>query len=249
MQTRNLTDSKLGEIDVVILCGGLGSRLCNVVHDRPKPMAGIGQRPFLDILINQMAGFGLRRFVLCTGHMSEVIRDYCGQSNRPVEFIISDEQAPLGTAGTIKNAEGLIHSEPFLVTNGDSYCSVDLAEFYESHVTREALMSMVVVESEDSADYGLVCLDRSQKIVGFKEKGEAGGGFVNAGIYLFRREILSLIPAQTEYSLEYELFPRLVGRNCYAFVSHEQLIDIGTPQRYEWAAQIFANSPIPADLR
>ncbi|UCG58686.1 MAG: hypothetical protein JSU70_04065 [Phycisphaerales bacterium] len=153
-------------------------------------------------------------------------------------------------AGTLKNAEELIRSEPFLVTNGDSFCAVDLAQFYEFHLSREALMSMVVVKSEDPADYGSVSLDPSQQIVGFREKGQAErDGYVSAGIYFFRTEILSLIPANTEHSLEYDLFPQLVDRQCYAFVSHERLIDIGTPERYEWASQYFADSPGLVDLR
>jgi NDP-sugar pyrophosphorylase family protein len=165
-------------------------------------------------------------------------------------LVISDELTPLGTAGTIKNAEELIHSEPFLVMNGDSFCSVDLAQFYEFHSLKEAFTSIVVVKSEDPADYGSVLLDQSQRIIGFEEKGRAGeGGHVNAGIYFFRQEILSLIPANTEYSLEYELFPRLVERDSYAFVSHEQLIDIGTPQRYERASLYFSDHPAPANLR
>lgn len=242
MQTKDLIENKLKDIDVVVLCGGIGSRLAEVVNDRPKPMAEINHQPFLDILIDYFTGFGFRRFILCAGYMSEVIQDYYNQKSSMVEFIISYEQAPLGTAGSVKNAEEFIRSDPFLVTNGDSFCPVNLAEFYNFHSSRQALLSIAAVESEETADRGLLTLDSLQRIVSFEEKEQAQEqGYVNAGIYFFQKEILSYIPANTKYSLEYDLLPGLTNHRSYAFVSHEELIDIGTPQRYEQAKRLFLN--------
>ncbi|MHC4460026.1 MAG: nucleotidyltransferase family protein [Planctomycetota bacterium] len=241
MQTRNLIRDKLKEVDVVILCGGMGSRLVSVVNDRPKPMAEINNQPFLNILIDYFCEFGFRRFVLCTGYMSEVIRDYYGPKVGHLEFIVSHEHTPLGTAGSVKNAQKFIQSDPFFVANGDSFCSVDLSEFYNFYLSRQALLSMVVVESQDTTDGGRVTFDSLQRIIGFEEKEQKEGtNYINAGIYLFHKHILSFIPANTKYSLEYDLFPRLTNRNSYAFVSREELIDIGTPQQYEQAKEYFA---------
>ena len=243
MHTRTLTENELSGVDVVILCGGTGSRLRAAVDDRPKPMAEINQKPFLDILIDFFCGFGFRRFVLCAGYMSEVIRDYYANRTGPCRFIVSDEHTSLGTAGAIKNAEKLIRSDTFLVANGDSFCSVDLAEFYRSHAARQALMSMVVLEAENTGDCGLVSLDPSQRIVGFEEKKhEPRSCYINAGIYLFNREVISFIPEGATFSLEHELFPKLTKQCCYAFVSDEKLIDIGTPERYEWAKECFGDT-------
>jgi NDP-sugar pyrophosphorylase family protein len=204
-------------------------------------MAEINHQPFLDILIEYFARFGFRRFVLCTGHMSEVIQDYYGQKSSPLEFVVSDEQIPLGTAGSIKNAERFIQSEPFLVANGDSFCSVDLAEFYDFHLSRQALLSIAVVESKDPTNNGLATLDSLQRIISFEEKKpKEQDGYINAGIYLFQKNILSFIPENTRYSLEYDLFPRLAEQDSFAFVSCEELIDIGTPERYERAKEYFA---------
>ncbi len=241
MRTKNLIENKLEEVDVVILCGGMGSRLRGIVDDRPKPMAKINQQPFLDILIGHFARFGFRRFVLCTGYMSKLIQNHYSQKKGSLEFVVSDEQTALGTAGSIKNAEKFIQSEPFLVTNGDSFCSVELKEFYDFHLSRQALMSMVVVESEETANSGLVTLNCSQRITSFEEKKpQSQTGYINAGIYLFRKNILSLIPENTKYSLEYDLFPRLTNQGSFAFVCREELIDIGTPERYEWARGFFS---------
>lgn len=241
MQIRNIIKTKLQEIDVVILCGGIGSRLAKIVNDRPKPMAKINQQPFLDILIDYFAKFGLRRFVLCTGYMSEVIKEYYSQKSSPLEFVISEEQIPLGTAGCIKNAQKFIKSEPFFVANGDSFCSVNLFEFYNFHLLKQSIMTMAVTESEETKNGGLVRFDKSQRITGFEEKKiKSQNGYINTGIYLFQKNILSLIPEHTKYSLEYNLFPGLTNQNSFAFVSHQKLIDIGTPERYTQAKRLFS---------
>ncbi|MHC4112539.1 MAG: nucleotidyltransferase family protein [Planctomycetota bacterium] len=241
MQTKNLIENKLKDIDVVVLCGGIGSRIAEVVNDRPKPMAEINDQPFLDILLCYFASFGFRRFVLCTGYMSEVIADYYGRKAGAFEFIISHEHTPLGTAGSVKNAQEFIQSDPFLVANGDSFCPMDLSEFYNFHSSRETLLSMAVVESEDTTASGRVTLDSLQRIISFEEKEQKKGiGYINAGIYLFHKHVLSFIPASTKCSLEYDLFPKLANQGSYAFVSREELIDIGTPQQYERAKEYFS---------
>lgn len=231
--------SQVDEVDVLLLCGGFGSRLASVVSDRPKPMAEMNERPFLDLLIDYFAGFGLRRFILCAGHKSGVIKDHYAKRAGALEFVVCEETVPLGTAGAIRNAQNLIGSDTFLAVNGDSFCPVDLKAVYEFHRAEDRLMSMVVTESADTSDCGSVLLDESQRIVGFREK-QPGTGFVNAGIYFFEKSILDLIPEGEKTSLEYDIFPKLADDNAYAFICDEELIDIGTPQRYELAKKYFA---------
>ena len=238
MQTRNHIKNELGDIDVLLLCGGFGTRLADVVSDRPKPMAEMNSSPFLDILIDYFGRFGFRRFILCAGYMSDVIKDYYLKKGGQMEFIISEETRPLGTAGTIKNAQKYIKSDTFLVANGDSFCPVDMAGFYEFHRQKNPVMSMVVSELKDTCDCGSVVLDDRQKIIGFQEK-KPGAGFVNAGIYFFEKSVLDLVPENTKCSLEYDIFPKLSNKNAYGFVSGKELIDIGTPQRYELAQKYF----------
>jgi NDP-sugar pyrophosphorylase family protein len=240
MQTRNLTEKKLEQIDVVILCGGKGSRLAAAVNDRPKPMAEINQQPFLDILIGHFTKFGLKRFVLCTGYMSEIIKEYYRRKSGRVEFVISEEAIPLGTAGCIKKAKQLLQSRSILVANGDSFCPINLHDFYDFHSSRHSLATIAVAESEETESGGLVKLDNLYGITGFEEKKpNSRNGYISTGIYLFQNEILSLIPEYTKYSLECDLFPRLVNQESSAFVTHEELIDIGTPERYERAKEYF----------
>ena len=230
-------------IDVVILAGGKGSHLQAIVRDRPKAMAEINGRPFLDILLNHFRCMGLSRFILCIGDKADFIEDYY-KKKRSFDISFSRENIPLGTGGAIKNAEALIKSNPFFVVNGDSFCPVDLPQFREFHEQNRALLSMILIESDNANEFGNVCVDRSHRIIGFEEKKKKNRmSYVNAGIYLFKKEVLYMIPANTKYSLEYDLFPRLVGKDFYAFPTKERLIDIGTPERYEEAKRFFIGCP------
>jgi len=240
---RYTMSSSLADIDVVILCGGKGTRLQTVVADRPKPLACIHEKPFLDILIHRFIQEGYRRFILCSGFKGEMIHDHFSAAGLPVEIRYSQEDSPLGTGGAVKLAEHMIAGDTFLVTNGDSYCSVDLAAFHDSHMRRQALMSMVLARSDDPEEYGSVQINDSAQIVRFAEKeGFSKRAHVSAGIYLFQRKVLNYIPAGTPYSLEYDLFPQLIKlkHNCYGFDSHTPVIDIGTPQRLKKARQYLA---------
>ena len=235
------------DIDVVILCGGMGSRLKSVVPDRPKPMARIGQRPFLDLLTDRFQQAGFRRFILCVGHMAEQIVSHYRTAHAGIRVVISSESVPLGTAGAVKNAEPSIQSDPFLVTNGDSFCPVDLAAFVAFHQARGGILSMVVTSSTEAWDCGSVAANSSGRITAFQEKTTTHpGGIISAGMYLFSKQVLSLIRPGVKTSLEYDLFPALVSHPCYAFPVAVPVIDIGTPQRLAHA-QIALRSPLPTN--
>lgn len=230
----------LGEMDVVILAGGEGTRLREIISDRPKPMAEINNRPFLDILIEHISSYGFKRFILCTGYRADFIQEYYNHAKTSQKILFSEETIPLGTGGAVKKAEKFIQSNPFLVMNGDSFCPVNLNEFVDFHKQNDSLLSMVIVESENLKDFGLLALDSAQKIINFKEKIERRGkSYINAGIYLFDKDVLSMIPQHVKYSLEYDLFPKLVGGKFYGFITKENLMDIGTPERYEHAKKFF----------
>ncbi len=234
---------KPSDINVVILCGGKGSRLQEVVNDRPKPMAQINERPFLEILIDYFSGFGFKRFILCTGYMSEAVERYYTDQRNDLQIVISKEDKPLGTGGALKNAEKYIQSDHFIVTNGDSYCHADLSEMLDFHFQKQALMTMVLVESKAANDAGTVRMDESGHITDFQEKIKSEGKcYINAGIYLFPKSVLSGIKGGQRCSLEYDLFPKLITADCFGYISNQKLIDIGTPQRLEKARKHFEKS-------
>jgi len=222
--------------DVLILVGGQGKRLRQVVCDRPKPMADINGHPFLDILINYVSGYGFRRIILCTGYMGSLVREHYRTVTNDIEILFSQEEEPLGTGGAVKNAKALIRSDPFLVMNGDSFCAADLGTLVDFHKKMDALLSIVLTHSDTSRDYGSVTLNSCCRITSFSEKvPRAEKSIVNAGIYLMNKDIFSYMPPERRFSLEYDLFPGMVGGRCYGFVTQTRLTDIGTPEQYEAA--------------
>ena len=232
----NMSDN-LREIDVVILCGGLGKRLRPVIKEQPKVLAKIGEMTFLDILIDNLLMHGFKNIILSVGYLKEQIKnhfDYDKKYDYTITF--SEEEEPLGTGGALKKVKPLIGSNPFMVMNGDSICKVNIGSFIDFHTEKKALLSMVLVRSKTAQDYGSVTLDDSQRITGFNEK-IAGGSenIVNAGIYLMEKDIFSYMPKQNRFSLEYDLFPKVINNRCYGFLTESELIDIGTPERYEKA--------------
>lgn len=232
----------MNNIDAVILCGGQGKRLRGVVDDRPKVMSEINNRPFLDILIDYASSYGVRRFILCAGYMADYISNYY-KNNKSFGFVISQESVPLDTGGAIKNAQEFIQTNPFLVLNGDSFCPIDLDNFLTFHKNKSALVSVAVVKVNSSSDFGTIILDDTHKVLKFKEKDNTGEAFINAGIYIFENDVLSLIPFNSKFSLEHNLFPNLVDKSFYGFIVNKKLIDIGTPAKLEYAKKYFQAKP------
>lgn len=237
----------LSKTDAVILCGGQGKRLQPVVSATSKVMADISGRPFLDIVIAHLKKQGVRRVILCTGYKAGQIEDYYRKNPQGLTFEFSRESDPLGTGGALKNAQYFIESDPFLIFNGDSFCGVDLNAFLDFHQSRLARASVVVSSSrreepagraKDASAFGKIILDGDVKVMGFREKetAEAGHG-VNAGVYCFNEDVFSFMPETKRFSLEYDLFPALVGKGFYGFCVDTPFYDIGTPERYDAARQ------------
>jgi len=224
------------DIDVIILCGGKGKRLGSLVKDTPKPMLYINKKPFLERIIEYFSSFGFKRFILCAGYKSEVIKDYINNyKKKDIEIFISIERKLLGTAGAIKNAENLIKKDIFLVTNGDTYCEVDFMKLIDFHILKGAIATIVVKKSDYTDDYGNIFLDKQNKIISFLEK-EKKTNLINAGIYVFSKKILEFIPKNIYLSLEYDIFPNLIKKHTvYGFITDGFFIDIGTKERLEKA--------------
>lgn len=229
--------NSLAAIDALILCGGVGSRLRPVISDRPKGLAPVHGRPFLDILVEDLTQQGFRRIIFCVGHFKEqIIARY--QARNDAEYLFSRENVPLGTGGAVQNALPLIRSNTFLVMNGDSRCHIDFSEFYQFHLDKAAEVSFVLTESKNRHDGGAVSIDRTQQVSRFSEKPspQAHKRLINAGIYLAQIDAMEIQNTPPPFSLEYDVFPVLVKtKPCFGFVIKSQLVDIGTPERYRKA--------------
>ena len=233
----------LSEITTVILAGGLGTRLRSVVADRPKALANIRGRPFLSYLLDQLINHDIKDVVLCTRYLGEQVRSTFGDSYGKLRLAYSRELSPLGTAGALRLALPLLHSESVLVMNGDSFCDVDLGAFFSWHHTQMANGSLVLVRRPDTTRSGRVEVDVEGRITRFEEKGgRAGPGWINAGIYLLTQRLLRTIPITGAASLEQELFPGWINDGLYGYQSGGRFLDIGTPEAYALAEQFFATT-------
>jgi NDP-sugar pyrophosphorylase family protein len=224
-----VTDTK-----AVLLVGGLGTRLGSLVPSVPKPLAPVGDRPFLELLIRQLQGQGIRQLVMCSGYLADQIEAEFGDGrDLRVSIEYSKERQPLGTAGALKFAESHLQSvSEFLVMNGDSFLEIDLGRFVRFHRTHGGLATVAVVAVENAGRYGTVHSDSSHRVTAFSEKtGNDSPGLINAGIYVFSRAVLDQIPAGPS-SLEKDAFPKILDQGVYAAEQHGMFIDIGTPGDY-----------------
>lgn len=229
------TPDGLAGLDVVILAGGRGTRLQSVPGDIPKPLRPVNGRPFLSYLVEQVRGAGARRVLLSLGYHPDAFRDFAAREG--VETSV--EPAPLGTGGGLRTALPLLRTETILAMNGDSYASVDLALLAALHRRRMARATMLLAEVPDAARYGRVEIDEDASILRFAEKGEAGPGLVNAGVYVLQRSVLAEIPEGREVSLERETFPSLVGTGFFGEPGTFAFMDIGTPESYAASSEFF----------
>jgi NDP-sugar pyrophosphorylase family protein len=232
------------EVTAVVLCGGLGTRLRSVVVDRPKFLAEVEGRPFAHYVLRRIASLGVKRAVLCTGHLGDQIEAALGRSLFGLEIVYSREAEPLGTAGALLAARGHIPTELVLVANGDSYCDADLSLFIGCHRARSSTATLLLVRVENSRGLGRVVLEEDGRIVGFKEKAEElGPAWVNAGVYLFAGSRLDTIPKRRPLSLECDVLPAWTESDLYGYASTGRLLDIGTPATYRAAAGYLSGLP------
>ena len=235
--------NRLAETPILILCGGLGTRLREVIADRPKGLAPIGETPFLEIQLELLKRQGARKFVLCVGHQAELIEKHFGDGSRfgfSVQYSFEEPGKLMGTAGALRLAKD--HAQPFaMAMNGDTYLDVNYAEVLEHHVSRRengVLGTLAVSRLDDASRFGTVLLNESEEFVtGFQEKSKspAGqGGWLNAGVYVLERDLLDDIPADRPVSIERDTFPQLLnaGAKLAAYRCQAPFYDIGTPDDF-----------------
>lgn len=221
----------------VVLVGGQGSRLRPITYDVPKAMVPLRNRPFMDFMMEFLRAGGLEGAVLSLGYLPDPIQEYFDGRNLD-EFSIdyAVEDRALGTAGGIKNAEGYLDGGPVVVVNGDVLSGMDLRVAIQRHKESDALATIVLISVEDPTAYGLVEVDHDMQVRRFLEKpaaDEVTTNLVNAGIYVLEPEVLAMIPAGREVSIEREIFPHLQAEGrLRAYVSSSYWKDIGTPRSY-----------------
>ena len=218
-------------VTVVILAGGLGTRIKHLHPETPKPMiAGLG-RPFLYWLTAYFSHFGLSRFIYSTGYRGDKIALWCQDDSLPgLERIARQEPEPWGTGGGLLNCLDLCDAW-VLVANGDSLCIGGIEALLAQTHNGTVDGALLAVHRDDTARYGSLGIDDNGLLSSFDEK-VAGAGYVNGGTYLFRVSALRQFPQRRVLSIENDMFPRLLSQDARIGViplRDAPFIDIGTP--------------------
>ena len=230
------------DITAVVLCGGLGTRLREVLPNKPKVLAEINGVPFIYYLLRKIEKTGCRNVILCTGHLAEQVESLLGNKFGELTIVYSKESNPMGTGGALLNAEQYITTNYALVMNGDSFVECDFRDYYYWHIKVGAKISMIVKETLDTSRYGSLSLSVEDRITKFQEKVcnyEREGKFINAGVYLMDHRIFQKIPKKLPVSLEKEVFPNLLSDGVFGYRIDGRFIDIGTPQSLAEAQEYF----------
>ena len=224
---------------VVLMAGGLGTRLSPLTNDRPKPMLNVGNKPLLETIIENFVEQGFHRFFISVNYMAGMIKDHFADGGRwGAQIHYLEEDRKLGTAGALSLLPEP-PTAPVLVMNCDLLTKVNFRHLLDFHLEHRAQGTMCVREYDFQVPYGVVRLDR-QRIAGIDEK-PVQRFFVNAGIYVLEPEALHHVPADTFFDMP-SLFERLIaeGQEAAAFPIREYWLDIGQLADYDRANGEFA---------
>lgn len=221
-------------MQAILLAGGLGTRLRSVVSDRPKPMALIEGRPFMEYVVRGLARFGITDIIFAVGYKGSMVEEHFGNGEAfGIRASYAYEEELLGTAGAIRNAGRYVTEDSFFVLNADTFYRIDYGRLVKIKEENGLDMALVLREVPDVSRYGAAVLD-GVALTGFNEKEkEAGPGTINGGVYLMSRTLLDEIPPG-KVSLENEMIPGWMkeGRRLGGFVNDGYFIDIGVPDDY-----------------
>jgi mannose-1-phosphate guanylyltransferase len=218
----------------ILLVGGRGTRLAPLTNDTPKPMLQVAGVPFTEHQITKAKSAGITEIVLATSFKAELFEPYFGDGkNFGISIKYAVEEVALGTGGAISNAAEMLEgSGPVAIFNGDVLSKHDLAGQFEFHQSNGADVTLYLTQVEDARAYGAVELDSTGRVSAFNEKMEnPPTNTINAGCYIFNREVIASIPFGKVVSVERETFPQLLasGAKVFGFIDKAYWLDIGTP--------------------
>ena len=227
-------------MEAVILAGGMGTRLREVVADVPKPMAPVNDKPFLYYIFQWLKQYQVDKIILSAGYKAEHIIQYFGNNvfNIPVEYVI--EEKPLGTGGAVKYAIKKSSGQNLLILNGDTYFPIDVNRFYSVHVNNDIMFSVALKPMNNFSRYGSVECD-GDIITKFNEKKYCSQGLINGGIYLVNKKFFESKNLPEVFSLEKDVLEKEAGSSALkGMVFDDEFIDIGIPDDYFRAASLLS---------
>lgn len=226
------------DLEAIVLAGGLGTRLRSVVSDLPKPMAPIGDKPFLEYILKYLQKNGITRVILSVGYKWETIEEYFGDRFENIELIYSVEDEPLGTGGAIKKAMNQVKNSQVYIINGDTFFDVDLKSLVLEDNSK-LILSLKHMTNFDR--YGCVESDDNNLVKAFTEKGYIESGNINGGIYLASKNIFDNFDLDEKFSFEEFMQVNFKELKISVKVFANYFIDIGIPEDYQTAQSEIKN--------
>ncbi|HEX9774809.1 MAG TPA: sugar phosphate nucleotidyltransferase [Actinomycetota bacterium] len=226
----------------VIMAGGAGTRLRPLTSNQPKPMISLANRPLMEHILLLLKRHGFTDVVVTVQFLASHVRNYFGSGeDLDLRLTYATEESPLGTAGSVKNAENRL-DETFLVISGDALTDIDLGKALAFHHEKGAEATIVLSRQPNPLEYGIVVTDNDGRIERFLEKpgwGEVFTDTVNTGIYVLEPSILESIPAGEPYDFSQQVFPALLeqGAPLFGFVADGYWTDVGNIDAYRKAQQ------------
>ncbi len=214
--------------EAIILAGGLGSRLKSIINNKPKPMAKINNRPFLEYIFNFLKGQNIKRVILSVGYKKEIIKNYFQDEFNGIKIEYSEEKELLGTGGAIKQALKYIDSEEVYVLNGDTFFDIELDQLELNN----SKIIIALKEMKNVSRFGAVKIDDNGYIYSFIEKRFFKKCYINGGIYLIKCDIFDKFDLNERFSFEKFLSENFRSLKAKGVVFDGFFIDIGVPEDY-----------------
>lgn len=219
---------------IILMAGGLGTRLRPLTEETPKPLLKVGDKPILQTIIESFAKYGFEDIIISVNYKSHMIKEHFGDGSQfGVKISYIDEDKRLGTAGALSLLKDK-PKEPFFVMNGDLLTNVNFEKFLDFHVSDNSIASMAIREHDFQIPYGVI-QTKGAKITNIKEK-PTYKYFVNSGIYILSPQTLDYIPEDTFFDMP-TLFDKLIedNKNVLSFPIHEYWLDIGRMEELQKA--------------
>jgi mannose-1-phosphate guanylyltransferase/phosphomannomutase len=228
-------------VKAVVMAGGEGTRLRPMTSSMPKPLLPVVNRPIMEHVLRLLRRHGLTDVVVTVQFLASLVRNYFGDGEElGMSISYATEEDPLGTAGSVKNAEDALRDETFLVISGDALTDIDLTSLVAFHRERGALVTVCLTRVPDPLEFGITILDDDGRVQRFLEKptwGQVFSDTVNTGIYVMEPEVFDYVKPGENVDWSEDVFPRLLeeGRAVYGYVAEGYWEDVGTLESYHKA--------------
>lgn len=223
----------------VILAGGMGSRLRQVIHDLANVMAPVKGMPFLTYIREQISRFGFQKVVLSPGVFAESVSSFFGSHDQSMGLNYSHESDSRGTGGALRQARGHLFDYPVLVMNGDSFCDVAIEQLMRWPLKKAGFVSIALARVDRANRFWAIQFDTSHRVVECSEKGkQMGSTWINAGLYRVQRAFVESNSVHHSSSLEEDIFSQWIPRGNFGYPGEGRFLDIRTPPFYRMAEAV-----------